>query len=476
MFDFAIIGAGIVGSMIARELSRYENSIIVLEKEEDVAKGSSGANSGIVHAGFDAKPGTLKARLNVEGAARMPRVAEELGVAYHRNGSLVVAFHEGDMESLRNLYARGVLNGVPNLELIDAARLHAMEPNISSKTIGALYAPSAGIICPYSLTVAAMGNAMDNGVFLQCDFPVEQIVPCGDHYQIISGDAMVEARIIINAAGIFADDIGAMVGDRSFSIHPRRGEYLLFDQELGYRVHHTVFQAPTPMGKGVLVTPTAHGNLMIGPNAEDLTDKEDLDTTTTGQSKVIVDGGKTLPSLSLKQVITTFAGLRAVGSTGDFIIGFSQFAPRFLHVAGIESPGLASSPAIAAYVTGLLRENGYLGQKKSSFDPCRHGVPALRTLPDDVRQQWIEKDPHYGKIVCRCEEISEGEIIDAIHRNPPATTVDGVKRRTRSGMGRCQGGFCLPSVTEILSRELGIPMEQVTKKGYDSAVLWGRTK
>ena len=476
MFDFAVIGAGVVGSMIARELARYENSVIVLEKEEDVSKGSSAANSGIVHAGFDASPGTLKARLNVEGSAMMSQVAEELGVAYRRNGSLVVAFDDNDMNAVSNLYSRGIVNGVTDLQIIDAEKLHALEPNISSDAVGALYAPTAGIICPYSLTVAAMGNAMDNGVSLQCNFPVEEICPRGDYYQICSGGFMVEARFVINAAGLFADDIAAMVGDRSFSIHPRRGEYLLFDRELGGTVRHTIFQAPTPMGKGVLVTPTVHGNLMIGPNAEDLMEKDDYDTTTNGQSKVIIDAGKTLPSLPLKQVITTFSGLRAVGSTGDFIIGFSQFAPGFLHVAGIESPGLASSPAIATYVIRLLKENGYLGPKKFHFNPYRHGIPDLRTLPEDARNQWIEKDPRFGRIVCRCEEISEGEIIDAIHRNPPATTVDGIKRRTRSGMGRCQGGFCLPSVTEILSRELGIPMEQVTKKGPGSFILYGKTK
>lgn len=476
MFDFAVIGAGVVGSMIARELARYENSVIVLEKEEDVAKGSSAANSGIVHAGFDASSGTMKARLNVEGAVMMPKVAEELGVAYRRNGSLVVAFNEEDMKAVNNLYSRGIVNGVADLQIIGAEKLHEMEPNLSSAAIGALYAPTAGIICPYSLTIAAMGNAMDNGVFLQCGFPVDAIYSRGDYYQICSDGAMVEARFVINAAGLFADKIAAMVGDRSFTIHPRRGEYLLFDRELEGVVRHTIFQAPTPMGKGVLVTPTVHGNLMIGPNAEDLTDKEDLDTTTAGQSKVIMDAGKTLPSLPLKQVITTFSGLRAVGSTGDFIIGFSGVVPGFLHVAGIESPGLASSPAIAAYVIRLLKENGYLGAKKFQFNPYRQGVPDLRTLPVDARNQWIEKDSRFGKIVCRCEEISEGEIIDAIHRNPPATTVDGVKRRTRSGMGRCQGGFCLPSVTEILSRELEIPMEQVTKKGLGSFILYGKTK
>lgn len=476
MFDFAVIGAGVVGSMIARELSRYDHSVIVLEKEEDVAMGASGANSGIVHAGFDPRPGTLKARLNVEGATMMAMVAEELGVDYRRNGSLVVAFDDKDLDALSSLYTRGIINGVEGLELIDGAKLRVMEPNISSLAVGALYAPTAGIVCPYSLTVAAMGNAMDNGVFLQCGFGVKAICDCGGYYRISSEDSVVEARFLINAAGLFADEISAMVGDLSFSIHPRRGEYLLFDNTLGHEARHTLFQAPTPMGKGVLVTPTVHGNLMIGPNAEDITEKDRRDTTTMGQSKVIIDAERTMPNLPLEKVITTFAGLRAVGSTGDFIIGFSLVAPRFLHVAGIDSPGLTAAPAIGKYVVGLLKDCGILNQKKFHFNPLRYRVPALRMLPDDVRTQWIEKDPRFGNIVCRCEEISEGEIVDAIHRNPPATTVDGAKRRTRCGMGRCQGGFCLPTVTEIFSRELNIPMEQVTKKGKGSGIVCGKTK
>lgn len=475
-YDIVIIGAGVTGSMIARALAKYNVSVIVLEKSNDVAMGSSKANSGIVHAGYDAKPGTLKARLNVEGCRMMPKVAQELDVAYRQNGSLVVAFSEEEMNAVRELYARGKINGVEKLSILNAAQLRSLEPHINSAAVGALYAPEAGIICPYTLTIAAMGNAMDNGVELCRNFPVTSIIDRGTHLSVFSGADEIAASVVINASGLFADEIASMVGDNFFTIYPRRGEYFLFDREVGKMVQQTVFQAPTSMGKGVLVTPTVHGNLLIGPSAENIADKRDTKTTQNGLDIVWQGAAKSVPELPRRSIITEFTGLRAVGNSGDFIIRQSPNQPRMVHVAAIESPGLASSPAIAAYVENILREMGVLTYHKKDYNPYRCGIPHLASMKEAERRSYISTNSAYGKVVCRCEEISEGEILDAIRRNPGALDVDGVKRRTRSGMGRCQGGFCLPFVTEILSRELGIPMEQVTKSGVGSEILFGKTK
>lgn len=476
MYDIAIIGAGVVGSMIARELSKYNLTIIVLEKENDVAMGATKANSGIVHAGYDPHPGTLKAKLNVKGARMMPQLAAELGVRFGRNGTLVAAFDREEMETVTALYTRGKLNGVEDLALIDAARLKALEPQLNPAAIGALYAPGGGIVCPYSLSVAALGNAMDNGVALRCNFPVSAIHDKSSHFEVVSGSEIVEAAIVINVAGLFADEIAALAGDDFFSIHPRRGEYYLFDWGTARLARHTIFQAPTPRGKGVLVTPTVHGNLLIGPSAEDIDDKEDKATTAAGLEKIWQSAAKSMPQLPGRDIITAFTGLRASGNTGDFIIEPSPNHPRLIHVAAIDSPGLASSPAIAAYVEELLQQMGVLRQKRKDFNPYRRPIPELRAMKKAERQALIAKNPAYGKIVCRCEEISEGEIIDAIRQQPHATDVDGIKRRTRSGMGRCQGGFCMPTVMEILSRELKLPLDAITKKGPGSEILTGKTK
>lgn len=476
LYDIAVIGAGVTGSMIARELAKYNISVVVLEKANDVAMGSSKANSGIVHAGYDAKPGSLKARLNVQGCKMMPKVASELGVAYRQNGSLVVAFSEEEMEAVRELYARGKLNGVEKLSILNAEQLRSIEPYINPNAVGALYAPEAGVICPYSLTIAAMGNAMDNGVELRRNFPVTAMVDRGTHISVFSGAEEICATAVVNAAGLYADEVAAMIGDDFFRITPRRGEYYLFDREVGHIARQTIFQAPTAMGKGILVTPTAHGNLLIGPSAENINDKMDTKTTRQGLDTICQGAAKSVPNLPMRSVITEFTGLRAVGNTGDFIIQQSMSHPRVVHVAAIESPGLASSPAIAVYVEDILRQMGMLAYRKKDYNPFRRAIPHLAKMSDADRLSFICANPTYGKIVCRCEEISEGEIMDAIHRNPGALDVDGVKRRTRSGMGRCQGGFCLPFVTEILSRELGIPMEQVTKNGPGSEILSGKTK
>ncbi|MBQ9859845.1 MAG: NAD(P)/FAD-dependent oxidoreductase [Clostridia bacterium] len=474
MYDVAIIGGGVVGGMLARELSRYQLSVVILEKEYDVAMGASKANSGIVHGGFDAKPDTLKARLNVRGCEMMPTVAAELGVPYRNNGSLVVAQDEESLAAVRELYQRGVENGVPAITVLDEAALRELAPAV--KGIAALYAPSAGIVCPYTLTVAAIGNAMDNGVELRRGFGVDRIEKTTDGYVLYAAEDTVETRYVVNAAGVHADDIARLVRDDYFRITPRAGEYILLDKEAGCVVEQTVFGAPSKMGKGILVSPTTHGNLLLGPTATDIENKEDTATTYEGLQKVIGGANRMVEGVPVGKAITSFCGLRSTPDRYDFIIEPSPSNPHFLHLAGIESPGLSSSPAIAEYAVELLGQMGLALTKKTDFNPIRERVDAFRHLSDEEKNEIIRKDSRYGRIVCRCEQVTEGEIVAAIHRNPGATDTDGIKRRTRGGMGRCQGGFCQPVVAEILARELGIPLQQVTKSGGSSYLLTDKTK
>lgn len=474
IYDVAIIGGGVVGGMIMRELSAYDLNICMLEKENDVATGASRANSAIVHAGFDAEPGTLKAKLNVEGSKMMERVATELGVKYKRNGSLVVGFDETDRQTIDELYKRGAENGVEKLEIIDAEKLRSLEPNISEDAICALYAPTGAIVCPYELTISAVGNAMDNGAELITNFEVKSIKRKSDVYEISDGSRMIESRIVINCAGINSDSIAEMVGDDSIQIHPRRGEYILLDKKAGNCVSHTIFKTPSEMGKGILITPTVDGNLLLGPTSEDISDKTNTSTTAEGLSLVKKQAADRVNGIVFNQTITSFCGLRAVGNTGDFIINSPQ--KGFVNVAGIESPGLTASPAIAKYVTELLAEDGVGMKRKDNFNPIRKPSHWFREATIEERNRVIAKDGAYGRIICRCEEVTEGEIREAIRTNPPARDLDGIKRRTRAQMGRCQGGFCMPYVTEILAEELGIDCCKVTKSGYGSEVNVGRTK
>lgn len=474
MYDVVIIGAGVVGAMIARELSKYALSVCILEKESDVAMGATRANSAIVHAGFDAKEGSLKARLNVRGSQMMPEVAKQLGVKYVNNGSLVIGFNDDDCLEIKNLYQRGTSNGVKNLSTLNDKRLRQLEPNVSKNAKCALYAPTGAIICPYELTVAAVGNAIDNGAEILLDFNVAKIDKHEKHYSILSSNDCVNAKYIINAAGLYADEIAKMVGDSSFNIHPRKGEYLLLDKECGNLVSHTIFRTPTKMGKGILVSPTVDGNLILGPTSEDIEEKTDSSVTLEGISKIISEAKADVDNIPFNNVITSFAGLRATGDTGDFIINISK--DNFVNVAGIESPGLTAAPAIAEYVVELMMKTGMELTKKDCFNPCRKSISFYKELSTEEKNKIISQNSKYGKIICRCETVSEGEILDAIHTNPKATTVDAVKRRTRSGMGRCQGGFCTPYILDILSRELSKPVENITKSGGNSKILTHKTK
>ncbi len=475
MYDIAIIGGGITGGMIARELARYDLRLCILERENDVAKGATRANSAIVHAGFDAKEGSLKAQLNVRGSELMEGVCAELGVKYRHNGSLVIGFSEEDRATLEALCARGNANGVTGLRVIDRAELAALEPNISENATCALHAPTGAIVCPYELCIASIGNAMDNGVELLCDFAVTAIERTGEGYTVTAADGRsVTARRVINAAGLHADDMARLVGDDSFTIHPRRGEYILLDRAVGGTVSHTIFRVPSKMGKGILVTPTVDGNLLVGPTSVDMEDKGDHATTSEGLARVMREAAENIcGGVPFGQSITSFCGLRAVGSTGDFIIGEHD---GFVNVAGIESPGLSSAPAIAEYVIALLRESGLTLVEKPDFDPHRAPKHHFREASMEEKNAIIAADPAYGRIICRCETISEGEILDAIRSNPPAVDIDGVKRRTRAGMGRCQGGFCGPYVMELIAHERNLPFESVTKSGGASVMVYGKTK
>ncbi len=474
MFDIVVIGAGVVGGLVARELTRRGLSVLILEKENDVATGATRANSAIVHAGFDAKEGTLKARMNVRGSEMMEEVARELGVKYKRNGSLVVGFGEEDEATLRGLLERGIKNGVKELEILDREALLKIEPNIGDTVTVALRAGTGAIICPYELCMAAVGNAMDNGAELLLNFEVTGIEPIEGGYRVHSATEAVEAGYVINCAGVYSDDIAKMVYDADFTVNPRRGEYMLLDKECGGLITHTVFRCPSRMGKGILVSPTVDGNLLLGPTAEDIEDKRGTETTQDGLAKVRTQAGEQVKGINFGKVITSFAGLRSTGSTGDFIIGIP--APHFVNLAGIESPGLTSAPAIAEYVAELLEGEGVRMSVRADFNPRRHPMHYFREMSIEEKNAVIREHPEYAHVICRCETVTEGEIREAIRTNPRPRDVDGVKRRTRAMMGRCQGGFCSPYIVELLAEELGIDYLDVTKSGEGSPINVGKTK
>ena len=474
MLDVIIIGAGVSGCACARELSRYQAEILVLEKEEDVCCGTSKANSAIVHAGYDAANGSLMARLNVEGSRRMPALAKELDFAYDQCGSLVVCLSEDDRPALQALYENGVRNGVEGLRIVERAELVEMEPNISDDAVAALWAPTGAVVCPFGLTYALAENAAKNGVKFQFDTTVTGIAPIAGGWRVETDQGVFETRLVVNAAGVYADRFHNMAApEEPMQIIPRRGDYFLLDHAAAGHVRHTVFQLPGKYGKGVLVTPTVHGNLLIGPTAIDIEDKEATATTAAGLDEVRTKSGLAIKDLPLRQTITSFAGLRAHEPRHEFFIG--EVKPGFVDCAGIESPGLSSAPAIGAMVAEIVSKSLSL-ETDPAFDPHRKGILDPKTLSFEERAALIREQPAYGQIICRCESVTEGEILDAIHRVPGARSLDGVKRRTRAGMGRCQAGFCSPRVMEILARELGVPQSQITKAGGNSRIIVGTNK
>lgn len=480
IYDIAIVGAGVTGSMLAHKLSKYNLKIAVVEAGCDVARGASRANSAIVHAGFDAKEGTLKAKLNVIGCRKLPDIAKQLDVPYKNNTSLVVAFGEEDEKILEQLLERGKNNGVPGLKIIDAKELHELEPAVSNEATAALLAPSAGIICPYDLTLAAAENAAVNGCEFIFNFRVERVEMTDGVITLFSGGDRVSAKYVANCAGINSDKLARLV-DPGFPIHliPRRGEYMILDKTEGKTVSATIFAVPGKEGKGILVTPTVDGNLLIGPNAHEV-EPDDTSTTSAGLDEISKGAKRSVPGVSLRSVITSFAGIRPTPDSGDFHIAKSACADNWIDLVGIESPGLASSPAVAEYAIDLLAEAGMPTELRENYIPYRrangHKQKPFRELSDEEKAELCKRDPSFGRVICRCEGITEGDILEAIHRPLGAKTMDMVKLRVRAGMGRCQGGFCSPRVAELLSRELGIPLEEITKFGKGSELLTGRTK
>ena len=473
MVDIIVIGAGVSGCAIARELSRKKADILVIDREEDVCCGTSKANSAIVHAGYDAAHGSLMAKLNVQGSEMMPKLSKDLDIHYTQNGSLVVMIAEEDRPNLVKLYENGVANGVKGLRIVERDELVQMEPNISDAAVAALYAPTGAIVCPFGLTYALAENAAANGAKFQFDSEVTGIEKIDGGWKVHTVKGDLEAKVVVNAAGVYADKLHNMVSDDTMTITPRRGDYFLLDRTTGGHVNATIFQLPGKYGKGVLVAPTVHGNTIVGPTAIDIEDKDGVNTTRAGLDEVRDKCGKAVKNLPLRETITSFAGLRAHEQRHEFFIG--EIAPGFVDCAAIESPGLSSAPAIGVMVADIVTNILNL-EEDPTFVGTRKGILDPKALPFEERSALVKENPAYGTVICRCETITEGEIIDAIHRVPGARSIDGVKRRTRAGMGRCQGGFCSPRVLEILSRELDVPMSEITKAGGNSKIIVGTNK
>lgn len=475
MYDVVIIGCGVVGASAAYELARYKLRVAVLEAAADIAAGTTKANSAIIHAGYDPEPGTLMARLNVEGNRLTGEICEKLQVPFKRVGSLVVAFSPEQLPTLRTLYDRGCKNGVPGLRLLSGEEARAMEPGLSEEVCGALLAPSAGIIDPWGFAIAMAETAVRGGVELRRDCPVTGIEDTGAGFVLHTPAGDVTARFVLNAAGVDADRVHEMLEPNDWQTLPSRGEYYLLDKSEHDRVSRVIFQCPGPEGKGVLVAPTIHGNLICGPNAEAVEDRLDLGNTAAGMAEVRAKASRSVPGIQWRQNIRNFAGLRANTTRSDFIIEESKAHLGFIDLAGIKSPGLSSAPAIAKMAAEMLAADGLALEPDPDFVDRREHI-VFKNLSAEEKNELIRKDPRYGRVVCRCETITEGEIVAALHSPIPPRSINGVKRRCNAGMGRCQGGFCGPRVHEIIARELGIPQQDVLKDRAGSYIITGTTK
>jgi glycerol-3-phosphate dehydrogenase len=476
MYDVIIIGGGVIGAHVARNLSRYDLKIGVLERASDVCELTSKANSGIVHSGLDATPGSLKAKYNLRGNAMMASTCAELDVPYRRNGSMIVCFEPEEEAGLAELYRQGLENGVEGLKILSGDEARALEPNLTAAVHKAILAPTGGIVDPFKLTLMAAEVASKNGVqfFFRTEVQtIERRLNGG--YAVHTRGGSFQTKTVINAAGVYADVFHNQICERKIKITPRKGEYCLFDKEVGTLVDHTIFQLPTAYGKGVVVTPTAEGNLLIGPTAYDIENKEDVSTTVDGLKYVVDKAKKSVKHVPMHAVITAFAGLRATERDKDFILGEAPDAPGFFDAAGIESPGLTAAPAIgedlAKWVADFLQ-----AKTKPIFAWTNRAIPDFEKASIQQKADWIETNKEYGQIVCRCELVTLAQIKDAIHRPLGATTIDGVKRRTRAGSGRCQGGFCSPRILEILSKELHKDPREIAKFGEQSTYLVGLDK
>lgn len=474
MLDAVVIGAGVVGCSIAHELAKWRLKTAVYERDDDVGAGTSKANSAIVHSGHSAAPGSEMARLNVIGNAMYPELCRELDVPFKRNGSLTVAFSQEELTALDKVMADGLANGVPNMRMLGHDELHRMEPNLGVEAIAALFAPTGGIVCPYELTVALAENAARNGVRFHRATPVTTVRKIYGGWAVVLSDGTeILTRAVINAAGVYSDVFNNMVSAHKLKIQPRKGEYWMVDKSYANAFRSTIFVVPGPMGKGVLVSPTVDGTVIVGPTAEDIDDKEDVSTTNEGLANILKVARRTWPGMPASSYITTFAGIRAHLASHDFVLGEPEDAPLFFNAAGIESPGLTAAPAIGTELASAVAAR--LGTElNQDYRPGRPAVVRFRHLDNAARAKLVAKNPEYGRIVCRCETVTEAEVRDCIRRPVGARTVDGVKRRTRAGMGRCQGGFCLPRVVDILADELGLSPLAITKCGRNSFILTDR--
>ena len=476
MKDVVIIGGGVVGTSIARELSRYNLDILVVEKAKEVAHGTTKANSAIVHSGYDAKPGTLKSKFNLLGRDMMKQVTDELGVVYKEIGSLLVALDDEEMETVNQLKKQGDELGVEGLRVLTTEETLELEPNLNPEIKGSLHAPTAGIVGAFELAIAYMENAIDNGAELMTEAEVTDIEVLEDYYKIITTKGEIDTKVVVNAAGVHADKIHNMVADPEFEIRARAGQYYLLDKFNELLVNRIIFPAPSKKGKGVLVLPTIHDNILVGPDSVFRDDKYDQSTTYDSYDDIRSKAVKSVPDIPFWKTITSFTGLRAHSSTEDFVIGEIDGVDGFFDVAGIESPGLTAAPAIAVHVADLVTEKFPDIEENEDFNPIRRPEIFFNELTDDEKNELIKKDPRYGRIICRCERITEGEIVDAIHRSNGVRTLDGLKRRLRPGMGRCQGGFCWPLIIDIMARELGVDKTEITKDGQGSNIAITTTK
>ena len=472
MYDVLIIGCGITGAAAAFHLSRYQLKIAVLEQENDVADGTTKANSAILHAGYDPEPGTLMARLNVRGAELAKDLCAKLDVPYLPCGSLVLAFSPEDDATLHTLLQRGQANGVPELRLLTGDEAREMDPNLSDRVTSALYAPTAAICAPWEYCLALAETAVRNGTELHLDTAVTGLERQEDGWLVRTSKGDFRSRYVINAAGVWAQAVHEMAAPATFTIRPSRGQYFLLDKSEGSRVGHVIFQCPGPNGKGVLVAPTVHGNLIVGPDATPV-EGDDVSTTADGLAFVRETAQKSVPSVNFRESIRNFAGVRSSTDRGDFIIELA--APHFLDLAGICSPGLTAAPAIAEYATQLLAGDGLALAEKKDFI-CHRRRTRFHDLSPQEKAKLVEREPAYGRVICRCETVTEGEILEALRSPIPPRSVDGVKRRVGAGMGRCQGGFCGPRVVEILARELGMTPDHIVQDKAGSWLLASQTK
>ncbi|MBE7091635.1 MAG: NAD(P)/FAD-dependent oxidoreductase [Clostridiales bacterium] len=473
MFDVAIIGGGVIGCATAYKLSKYNLNVCVLEKENDVAMGATRANSAIIHAGYDPEPDTIMARLNVDGVKQAKELAKILNVAYKNIGSMVLAFSEEERETVKKLYERGNKNGVPGLEILEKDEILKREPNVSENVVCALWAPSASVINPWEYALAFAEVAAVNGTKFIFDFEVKDIKKTDDYYKIISDGKEINAKYIVNAAGVYSDKIHNMVAKPTFNIIASKGQYYLMDKAEGSKANCTLFQCPSSVGKGVLVSPTVHGNLIVGPDATNSDVKDKVNTTGDQLEFVRLTAAKSVPDINYRNSIRNFAGMRANTDRDDFIIEVAS--EHFIDLAGIKSPGLSAAPAIADEAVMLLEKEGLYLTEKDNYTLNREHI-VFKELSNEKKQAVIKENNLYGRVICRCETITEGEIVDAIHSPIPAKTVDGVKRRCNAGMGRCQGGFCGPKVLEIIARELNISPLEILKDKNGSNILANKTK